>query len=193
MRFKVGRLAFKRAETESEFEQIHALNHATFVREIPQHEDPGDCRLVDRFHAKNVYFVALLAEKVVGMISVHDQPPFSVAAKLTDPGIMQAPDVRPLEVRLLAIEPCARRGTVIGGLTWAVYQHALRGAHTHLFISAFEDRLKLYARLGFQALGPAVAVGGARFVPMILPIARLRECNAGRAGRWGLRVEGEPS
>ncbi len=32
---------FKRAETPVEFEQIHRLNHATFVREIGGHADCG--------------------------------------------------------------------------------------------------------------------------------------------------------
>jgi len=54
-----GRYTFKRAETVAEFEQIHALNYSTFVREIPQHEDPGDGRLVDKFHAENTYLICL--------------------------------------------------------------------------------------------------------------------------------------
>src|SRR6266481_4738868 len=107
--FQFGRYTFKQAETAAEFEQIHALNYSTFVREIPQHADPGDGRLVDKFHSKNLYFVALRGARIVGMISAHDQPPFSVATRLPDPGVLVAADVRPLEIRLLAIEPRERR------------------------------------------------------------------------------------
>src|SRR5438552_4152975 len=67
--FRVGRYTFKRAETAAEVEQVHALNYRTFVQEIPQHPDPGDGRLVDKFHPKNGYFVALRTGRVVGMIS----------------------------------------------------------------------------------------------------------------------------
>ena len=60
--FQAGPYLFKPADSETEFEQIHALNHATFVREIPQHHDPGDGRLIDKFHEKNFYFVAKRGE-----------------------------------------------------------------------------------------------------------------------------------
>ena len=35
--FQFGRNTFKRADRPAEFDQVHALNHSTFVREIPQH------------------------------------------------------------------------------------------------------------------------------------------------------------
>ena len=38
---QVGGYVFKRAETDDEFDQIHALNYRTFVGEIPQHADTG--------------------------------------------------------------------------------------------------------------------------------------------------------
>ena len=82
--YQDGGYVFKRAETNEEFEQIHRLNYRTFVAEIPQHRDPGTGRLVDKFHDKNGYFVALDCGRVIGMISVHDQPPFSVADRLSD-------------------------------------------------------------------------------------------------------------
>src|ERR1044071_5251678 len=44
--FRIGPYTFKAADTEDEIEQVHRLNYATFVREIPQHADPGDGRLV---------------------------------------------------------------------------------------------------------------------------------------------------
>ncbi len=184
-----GRYSFKRADRACEFEQVHALNHSTFVREIPQHDDPGDGRLVDKFHEKNLYFIALREEQVVGMISVHDQPPFSVAPRLPDPGILTAPGVRPLEIRLLAIQPGERQGPVFGGLLWLVYQHVLESGHTDLFISAFEDRLHLYTRLGFESLGPPVYSGQARFIPMCIPATRMAELHSRLAGLWAQHVE----
>jgi hypothetical protein len=187
--FQIGRYAFKRADCPGEFDQVHALNHATFVREIPQHDDPGDGRLVDKFHEKNVYFIALRDERVVGMVTLHDQPPFSVASRLPDPGALEATGVRPVEIRLLAIEPDERQGAVFGGLLWLVYQHVLQGQHSHLFISAFEERLNLYARLGFEALGPAVRSGQARFIPMCITVAQMAERHSRLVGLWEQHVE----
>ena len=187
--FQFGRYTFKRADTVCEFDQVHVLNHSTFVREIPQHDDPGDGRLVDKFHMKSLYFIALRDERVVGMVTLHDQPPFSVAGRLPNSGVLEATGVRPLEIRLLAIEPGERRGAVFGGLLWSVYQHVIHGNHTHLFISAFEDRLALYTRLGFEVLGPAVCSGQARFVPMCIAVARMAARHSRLAGLWEQGVE----
>jgi hypothetical protein len=187
--FQSGRYIFKRAETALEFEQVRALNYATFVREVPQHEDPGNGRLVDKFEDKSDYFIALRSGRIVGMVSAHDQPPFSVTSRLPDPSVLEAPGIRPLEIRLLAIEPDERRGLVLGGLLWALHQHVSQTNCTHLFISGLEERLELYLGLGFEALGPAILSGRARYVPMMLSQARLEEHN-GRAVRlWQARLE----
>jgi aspartate aminotransferase-like enzyme len=186
--FQAGPYLFKPADSETEFEQIHALNHATFVREIPQHHDPGDGRLIDKFHEKNFYFVAKRGERVVGMLSVHDQPPFSIADRLPDASLLHTPGTKPMEVRLLAIEPNERSSSVFGGLAWAVMQHLRTSGHTHLFISGFEDRLSLYEGLGFEPLGPAIGVPGSRFVPMCLPVARLEARHARNDQLWRRRI-----
>lgn len=170
---RVGHYVFKQAETKQEFDQIHCLNHRTFVDEIPQHADEGDGKLIDKFHSKNAYFVILQGERLVGMLSLHDQPPFSVAERLRDPEILYRPGTRPLEVRLLAIEPDERNSTLFFGLIWFLYEHIKKNDYTHLYISAVVDRLDLYERLGFVALGPAVASGGASFVPMVLTVGQL--------------------
>ena len=170
---RVGQYVFKRAETNQEFEQIHRLNHRTFVGEIPQHPDPGNGILIDKFHNKNAYLIVLRESRVVGMVSAHDQPPFSVAERLREPGILQRQGTRPLEVRLLAIEPEERNSTMFFGLIYSLYEYARSHGYTHLFISGIEERLALYQRLGFVALGPAVNSGKASFVPMVLTIGQL--------------------
>ncbi|HXG10980.1 MAG TPA: aminotransferase class V-fold PLP-dependent enzyme [Gemmataceae bacterium] len=185
---RVGEYIFKRAETEEEFEQIHRLNYRTFVNEIPQHTDPGNGRLVDKFHAKNAYFIALHGDRVVGMVSVHDQPPFSVAERLSDPAILHRPGTRPLEVRLLAVEPNRRNGTVFAGLAWLTYEHARAHGYTHLYISGVEERLPLYRQLGFEPLGPAVRSGNASFVPMVATVGQLTDRHRRTIHRWHNRL-----
>ena len=185
----VGPYVFKQADSAAEFAQIHALNYATFVREIPQHDDSGDGRLVDKFHDKNLYFVALRGERVVGMLSLHDQPPFSIASRLPDPALLFKPGMRPLEVRLLAIQPDQRASTVFGGLAWSVLQFVRQSGHTHLFISGVEDRLSLYEALGFEAIGPAIGPPQARFVPMCLPVSRMETRHARSASLFAKRLD----
>lgn len=182
--YQDGRYVFKRAETSEELEQIHCLNYRTFVAEIPQHHDPGDGRLVDKFHAKNTYFIALRHGQVVGMISIHDQPPFSVADRLTDPSILTCPGSRPIEVRLLAIAPEQRKSSVLVGLVYQFYEFARANGYTHAYISGLEERLPLYQQFGFEPLGPAVRCGEASFVPMGITIPRLVTVNERMARMW---------
>jgi aspartate aminotransferase-like enzyme len=194
--FQAGDYVFKRAETSQELEQIHSLNYRTFVTEIPQHVDPGDGRLVDKFHDKNAYFIVLFEGRVIGMVSTHDQPPYSVADRLKDPSILQRPGTRPLEVRLLAIEPGKRNTPITVGLLMLVYEHARQNGYTHLYISGVEDRLPMYEELGFEPLGPAVRCGQARFVPKVTTPAQIAKANQRRMQLWQKhleRVSGRPA
>jgi aspartate aminotransferase-like enzyme/predicted N-acetyltransferase YhbS len=187
--YQDGGYLFKRAETTEEFEQIHRLNHRTFVAEMAQHHDPGDGRLVDKFHAKNIYFIAVKHDQVIGMISIHDRPPFSVADRLPDPSILTRPDARPIEVRLLAVAPEHRNSTVMMGLVCQFYEYTRGRGYTHAYISGVEERLPLYRTFGFEPLGPAVSSGGARFVPMGTTISQLVRVNERRTGMWRKRIE----
>ncbi|MCI0377701.1 MAG: aminotransferase class V-fold PLP-dependent enzyme [Gemmataceae bacterium] len=185
---RVGQYVFKRAETSQEFEQIHRLNHRTFVEEIPQHRATGTGALVDKFHHKNFYIIVLRDDRVVGMVSAHDQPPFSIAERLPEPGILVRDGTRPLEVRLLAIEPDERNSTLFFGLIWTLYENARAEGYTHLFISGVEERVAMYERLGFVRLGPAVACGDAAFVPMAYTIGKIPLKMQRVKRRWEMHV-----
>jgi len=187
---RLGRYVFKPASTPGEHEQLHRLNYLTFVRELPQHADNGQRALVDKFHEKNLYFVALDGARIVGMLSVHDRPPFSIADKLADPTVLEQLGPRPLEVRLLAVEPRHRHGPVFGGLGYVVLRHAQRHGYSHLLISGVADRIRMYERIGFRALGPAVQDGAAWFVPMVAHVTAMPEHIEVSAGRIERRAGG---
>jgi len=187
--FRVGPYSFKVADTPAELTQIHQLNYRTFVREIPQHADDASGQLVDKFHEKNRYLIGLRDETVVGMMSAHDSPPFSITARLPDPTVLTADGVRPLEIRLLAVEPTERSSLVLSGLVWTLYQDAQSRGHTHFVISGVTEQLGLYEHLGFVPLGPPVGTGRAAFVPMWLPMDRV-EHTMGRAMHlWKKRLD----
>src|SRR5262245_19454933 len=162
---RVGRYVFKPAQTSDEIEAVHRLNYHTFVRELQQYPDTGAGRLVDKFHDKNTYFIALRDDLVIGMISVHGQAPFSVASRLPDPSILSRPGVRPIEVRLLAVDPGERNSAVAYGLVAVFYEYAHANDYTDVYISGLEDRAALYEGIGFEVIGPPVPCGAARFVP----------------------------
>ncbi|MGH9586617.1 MAG: N-acyl amino acid synthase FeeM domain-containing protein, partial [Acidobacteriaceae bacterium] len=161
---------FKEAEGASELWQIHALNHRVFAEEIAQHHKQSSGVLIDRFHAQNRYFVAVQNKVVIGMVSVHDGPEFSITKRLPDPTQLRNFPL-PLEVRLLAIAQEKRKRTVLAGLLWQVYRYAVSNGHSHLLISGISEREPMYRKMGFSALGPAVPEGKAAFIPMAMPIS----------------------
>src|ERR1035437_6233826 len=162
-------IQFKEAETPDEVEQIHRLNHRIFAEEIGQHSQTANGRLIDRFHDRNRYFIACKDGALVGMVSVHDGPEFSIAGRLADAGVLR--ELRaPLEVRLLAILPEVRDGSLVAGLFSQVDAYAKTHGYSDLLISGIVDRQPMYAKMGFRPMGPAVVCGKAAFVPMRLSL-----------------------
>lgn len=165
-----GNLIFKTAETPAEFDQIHRLNYRTFAEEVQQYVPDGSGVLVDRFHDKNIYLIAVEDGRVLGMVAANDQPPFSVEKRLPDSTSLEALGGPLLEIRLLAVEPDSRHSMILGRLLWELYRHASKRGYSHAVISGIARNLEMYQRIGFQALGPAVGAGEASFVPMALSL-----------------------
>ncbi len=163
-------LVFKQADSAAEFDQIHRLNYRTFAEEVGQHAADGSGVLVDRFHSKNKYFIALERERLLGMIAIHDEPPFSVSSRLPDASILTSLPGPLLEVRLLALERDARHRMILAGILWELYRYAKSRGYSHLIISGIAEKADMYEKLGFRPLGPAVPDGAASFIPMALSL-----------------------
>jgi acyl-phosphate glycerol 3-phosphate acyltransferase len=163
-------LQFKIATEAWEFEAIHRLNHRTFVEEIPQHTPTADRRLVDRFHAENQYIVALHGHRLVGMMALRKQRPFSLDTKVPTLDRHLPAGCRPVEGRLLAVEPDFRRTTVFVALFRHAARHCLDAGFDLAVISATTRQLKLYRHLGFTAFGPLVGTAQAPYQPMFLTL-----------------------
>ena len=165
----MSEFTFKEADTASEFVQINRLNHRIFCEEIGQHPTTPDGQLIDRFHERNRYFIAKLEEQLVGMVSLHEGPEFSISSRLADPALLLQL-ASPIEVRLLAVVPEFRNRTVIAGLLQQVSRYARRFGHSDLLISAISERLPMYRKLGFVPMGSGVQQGAASFIPMRLSL-----------------------
>jgi len=188
---RLGRYVVKTAETDEEFAQIHRLNYRTFVQEIGQHIEASDGSLVDKFHEKNTYILAMREGRLVGMLSAHDQPPFSIASRLAKPELIRRPGMKPLEVRLLAIEPEERHSPVIAMLVYQLFRFGREHGHTHFVISGVTDQIDLYKHIGFEALGPAVGRSGVQFVPMIASLDRVEAQMQRTMTLWERRISKE--
>ena len=166
-------LVFKVATEDWEFEQIHRLNYKTFVEEIPQHQASPTQRLVDKFHAENTYLICLSNQKLVGMLAVRGNRPFSLDQKLPDLD-SHLPRGRTIcEIRLLAIEKKfrgARGGQVLQGILALLWQHGVEKGYDLAIISGTTRQQRLYQHLGFVPFGPLVGGGDAQFQPMYVTL-----------------------
>ena len=173
---RVGPYRFKFADTAEELDQVHRLNFRTFVREIPQHADPGaDGRLVDKFHHKNRYLICLKDGRLVGMLAANGEPPFSIADRLPDPSILNRKGVRPIEIRLLAVDPEERDSSLLIQLVLNLFHYARGRDSTHFVISAVVEQQAMYEHLGFVPLGPPVGTGRATFLPMWASLGQVQD------------------
>lgn len=178
---------FKFAATAAEFDGLRRLNHRVFAAEVGQHAPRADGLLADSREAHSRFVIALAGAEVVGMVAIHDQPPFSLEKRLADPAVLDALPGRKLEVRLLAIHPAHRGTMVFAGLLVTMVERALAEGYEVLLASGIVERLPIYERFGFRALGPAVPEGRANFVPIALRLADLPPPVLAGLTRWRRR------
>jgi aspartate aminotransferase-like enzyme len=163
-------LVFKTATEDWEFEQIHRLNYKTFVEEIPQHQVSVSHRLVDKFHAENTYLVCLCGRKLVGMLAVRGNRPFSLDQKLENIDSYLPAGRKICEIRLLAIEKKFRGAQALQGILALLWQHGIEKGYDLAIISGTTRQIRLYQHLGFVPFGPGVGSGEAQFQPMYVTL-----------------------
>ena len=166
-------LVFKSANEDWEFEQSHRLNYKTFVEEIPQHHPSATRRLVDKFHAENTYLICLQNQKLVGMLAVRGNRPFSLDQKLPDLDVHLPRGRTICEIRLLALEKKfrgARGGQILQGILALLWQHGVEKGYDLAIISGTTRQFRLYQHLGFVPFGPVVGSGDAQFQPMYVTL-----------------------
>ncbi|HEV7667363.1 MAG TPA: GNAT family N-acetyltransferase [Thermoanaerobaculia bacterium] len=157
---------WKRLTEPWELDQVYLLKHRVFAEEIPQHPESPDRRLVDARLAMSVPFVALAEGRVIGMVAISYQRPFSLDEKLPDLDSYLPPHERACEVRLLSVEPEWRRGPVFAGLLGCVIEQGRSEGCDLAVISGIERQAKLYRHLGFQTFGPPIGTADAPYRAM---------------------------
>ena len=168
-------LDFKIATEDWEFEQIHELNYATFVEEIPQHVENSAGRLVDQFHEENTYFICLQGRHLVGMVAARGNRPFSLDHKLQDLDAYLPPERPVCEIRLLSVQKAHRNGRVLQGLLTSLARDCQSKGYRLAVVSGTVREQRFYSRLGFVPFGPVVGSDKARYQPMYRLIDTVEE------------------
>jgi aspartate aminotransferase-like enzyme/GNAT superfamily N-acetyltransferase len=163
-------LSFKIATDPPEFDQVHRLNYQAFVIEIPQHPPNAEGLLVDRFHSENTYVICKSGDRVLGMIAIREQRPFSLDQKLEGLESFLPEHKAVCELRLLAVLREHRNSRVFQGLLLKVCDYCEGRGYDLAVMSGAIRQLKLYHQLGFVPFGPLVGSGEALFQPMYLTL-----------------------
>lgn len=166
---------FKVAGETGEFEQVFRLAYETFVEEIPQHPPNDERKHVDRFHHENTYLIALDGDDLVGMLAIRGERPFSLDQKLGNVDDYLPPDRQVCELRLLAVRPAYRKGTVFRGLIDLLVKYGRAQGYDLAIISGTLRQQKLYKHLGFIPFASLVGTDEAPFQPMYLSFERFKE------------------
>jgi GNAT superfamily N-acetyltransferase len=161
-----SRLIYRIARQPWEFEQIYQLNYRTFVEEIPQHPPNSDRRLVDSLIARSTPFICLEGQRLIGMVMISGERPFSLDRKLPALDGYLPLAIKPCEVRLLMIEPHHRRGWVFAELLARAARWGRTQGYDLAMISATLREMKLYRHLGFIPFGPPIGTPEAPFQAM---------------------------
>jgi GNAT superfamily N-acetyltransferase len=163
---RVPRRVYRIAREPWEFEQIHRLNYRTFVEEIPQHPANAERRLVDPRLPRSTPFVCLEGRRLIGMLMISDERPFSLDRKLPDLDAYLPAASKPCEVRLLMIEQGHRRGRIFAELLVRAARWGRAQGYDLALISATVRQMRLYQHLGFVPFGPPIGTVEAPFRAM---------------------------
>lgn len=161
-----SRVVYRRA-TGEDGQRIFRLNHQVFAAELGQHAVREGGLLVDKFHAKNQYFVAERDGQILGLVSAHTTAPFSVEERCPRFKELVPQDRSIAEVRLLAVDSRYRKTFLACGLFAQVAAFLVERRIELVVISGIVQQKRLYHRLGFRDLGPPVRCGTAFFIPML--------------------------
>jgi hypothetical protein len=170
-------ITYKIADQPEEFDQISVLNYKTFVEEIPQHTTNDSGILVDKFHSKNKYAIALQKNELIGMIAFNDVKPFSLNIKIENMESYLPTHNSLLEVRLLSVRNDKRGGIILMKLISEIYKWTkhVKKKYDYIIISGTTRQLQLYRKMGFVPFYKLVGSEEALYQPMYLEIKKFIE------------------
>lgn len=160
--------------TQYEFDQIQQLNHEIFAEEIPQHEKRPDGKLLDAFHEKNTYIIALEGEALVGMVCYNAIRPFSLDKKLNNLDEYLPAHKKLVEVRLFAVKKNKRKQGIAISMLKVLIPSLIAQGYDLGVISGSVNELELYKNIGSVPFGSLVGTEKALYQPLYFHINNLK-------------------
>jgi predicted N-acetyltransferase YhbS len=160
--------------SQSDYDQVHKLNHSIFAEEIPQHERRENSLLVDHMHELNTYIIAQLGDEIVGMVCYNAIRPFSIDKKLPNLDNYLPAHKNLVEVRLFAVKKEYRKhGIGIAMLKVLIPGLISKGCDLGV-ISGTPKEIELYKNIGAVTFGPMVGTEQVPYQPMYFSLESLK-------------------
>jgi hypothetical protein len=151
--------------TEQDREVIYHLRHSVYARELRQHPERADERLVDRLDRVNVYLVVKRDEEILGFVSI--TPPgghgYSLEKYVRRTDLPFPVDHRTYEVRLLTVREGRRGGPTAGLLLLAVFKWIQGRGGTRVIALGRREVLTFYRKVGLVTVGIEVKSGAVAY------------------------------
>jgi predicted N-acetyltransferase YhbS len=160
--------------SQNEFDKIHELNHEVFANEIPQHEKKQDGKLVDAYHEKNTYIVALAGDELVGMVCYNPIRPFSLDRKMDNLDAYLPPHNKLVEIRLFAVKKDKRKQGIALAMLKKLIPALISQGYDLGVISASLKELELYHNIGAVKFGNIVGTKEVPYQPLYFHINNLK-------------------
>ena len=171
-------MIIKQPETDAEIKEMWRLNHAVFAVELHQHEVQPDGFLVDKFHYKNIYRIAVDdQQQIAGMVCAHWEEPFSAVGHFGAPIAAKIIPDQTAEIRLFALRPDCRQTNLAIRLASAITSELARRNLKYLIISAVSSQKEFYEHLGLMVVGQPICDGETTLFPMFGEIDKIIKDN----------------
>jgi histidinol-phosphate/aromatic aminotransferase/cobyric acid decarboxylase-like protein len=150
---------------EHDREIIYKMRHEVYARELGQHAENTEGRIVDKLDTINAYIVAKVGEEIAGFVSV--TPPnevgYSIDKYFTRDELPLCFDQGLYETRILTVSNPWRNTRVAALLMYAALRYIQSvGGKTAVGIGRLEV-LEMYKRAGFRSLQKQVCAGKVTF------------------------------
>ena len=160
--------------SEQEFDKIYELNHEIFAEEIPHHEKQPDGRLIDSFHNKNTYIIALDGDELIGMICYNPVRPFSLDKKMDNLDNYLPAHTKLVELRLFSVKKNRRKQGVALAMLKVLIPSLVKQGYDLGVISASLKELELYNAIGGVPFASLVGTQEVPYQPMYFHIQNLK-------------------
>jgi histidinol-phosphate/aromatic aminotransferase/cobyric acid decarboxylase-like protein/GNAT superfamily N-acetyltransferase len=161
---------------DSDRPELYAVRHQVYALELGQHLPNSAARLSDPLDTHNLYLKAVIADRIVGFVSI--TPPgqsYSVDKYFAREDFPFLFDDGLYEVRLLTVLPSHRRLAVASLLMYAALRWIETRCGTRIVAIGRLEVLSLYRKVGLRSLDRRVKSGAVTYELLTATVAELRQ------------------